>query len=207
MTRHEILEKIQSEVGLNGIGRFCYKCGAPGVHVEVNLDGEVFVCETHGHRSARAYLFDGRAKYSFENGRLVHDVVGALIRRGSDEARHTLLFLRRKFPFLYTIPAGHQEIGTDAAAEIQREVNEETGLTVTDAVLLWGEQLILEDACRRGADVHSWFVYEVTANGTPRLSDEGRIIGWYSDDEIRDLARQNLLTSPVQAILAKLDVI
>jgi ADP-ribose pyrophosphatase YjhB (NUDIX family) len=207
MKQNNLLERIQAAIGENGIGRFCYECGAPGVHIEATPDGEIFVCEAHGHRSARAYLFDGRATYSFENGKLVHDVVGALIRRGSGEARQTLLFLRRKFPFLYTIPAGHQEVGTNATDEVWREVSEETDLTVVETALLWDEQLVLQDPCRRGADIHRWYVFEVTTQGTPRLSNEGRIIGWYLDNEIRELAGKNLLTQPVRAILARLKVL
>jgi ADP-ribose pyrophosphatase YjhB (NUDIX family) len=207
VTRREILEQIQTTIGVNGVGRFCYECGAPGVQVEVTSEGEIFVCDANGHRSARAFFFDGKAMYAFENGELVHDVVGAVIRRGSGETRQTLLFLRRKFPFLYTIPAGHQELGTEPEAEMGREVSEETGLTIVDSSLLWNEQLVWQDACRRGADIHRWHVFEVSAHGAPRLSDEGRIIGWYRDDEIKELARQNLLTQPVQAIFARLGVL
>jgi hypothetical protein len=73
--------------------------------------------------------------------------------------------------------------------------------------LQWNEQLILQDPCRRGVDINRWYVFEVTAQGAPRLSNEGRIIGWYLDDEIRELAGQNLLTQPVRAILARLKVL
>jgi ADP-ribose pyrophosphatase YjhB (NUDIX family) len=207
VTRREMLEQIQATIGENGIGHFCYECGAPGVHIEVTSEGEIFVCHANGHRSARAYFFDGKAKYAFINGELVHDVVGALIRRNSGETQQTLLFLRRKFPFLYTIPAGHQELDTEPETEISREVSEETGLTIVSSSLLWNEQLVLQDACRRGADIHRWHVFDVTAYGAPRLSEEGRIIGWYRDEEIRELARQNLLTQSVYTIFTRLGIL
>ena len=207
MDRREILSRIRTTLAPNGIGRFCFVCGSAGVHLEEGAQGEVFVCDAHGHRSPRAFLFDGRAVYTFEDNELIHEVAGAVIRRTSGDTRQTLLFLRRKFPFQYTIPAGHTEIGMQPEAEMRREVAEETGLMVQTGSPLWTEGLLLKDACRRGADFHRWHVFEVAANGTPRLSDEGRIIGWYLDDEIQQLARQDMLTTPARAIFAGLGVL
>jgi 8-oxo-dGTP pyrophosphatase MutT (NUDIX family) len=131
-----------------------------------------------------------------------------LIRQGSGENRQTLLFLRRKFPFLYTVPAGHIEQGGDPEAEMRREATEETGMIVQTTIRLWPDEvLIFEDPCRRGANYHRWHVFDVLAEGAPRLSDEGRIIGWYSDDEIRALAAARLLTAPVHQIFSRLGIL
>jgi 8-oxo-dGTP pyrophosphatase MutT (NUDIX family) len=99
------------------------------------------------------------------------------------------------------------EIGRAAETEMRREVLEETGLVVRRCARLWpGEDLLLEDPCRRGADLHVWHLFEAEAEGAPRLSEEGRIIGWYTDAEIRRLATRGLLALPVAAILRRLGV-
>jgi 8-oxo-dGTP pyrophosphatase MutT (NUDIX family) len=208
MERREILAQIRASLGPDQVGQFCFSCGAPGVSIEETPAGEIFVCHAAGHRSPRAFIFDGRAIFAFEGDALIHEAAGAIIRRQAGSESLTLLFLRRKFPYQYTLPAGHIEIGQDPEAAMRREVNEEAGLTVLNSVLLWpGESLRLEDSCRRGADIHRWHVFKVVAEGQPRLSDEGRIIGWYSDDEIRELAVRNLLTSPVHTIFTRLGLI
>ena len=208
MERPEILEQIRLALGPDKIGRFCFICGAPGVSTEETPAGEIFVCHAAGHRSARAYIFDGKATFVFENNELIHEATGAIIQRRAGREQQTLLFLRRKFPYQYTIPAGHVEIGHAPEADMRREVKEETGLTVRRAVRLWPEgKLLLADPCRRGADFHRWHVFEVEAEGQPRLSDEGRIIGWYNNAEIHDLAARELLTAPVYNIFAKLGLV
>jgi ADP-ribose pyrophosphatase YjhB (NUDIX family) len=205
MERHEVLARVRASLGPDGVGQYCFVCGAPGLTTETTDAGEIFVCQAAGHRSPRAFLFDGRAIETFEDGELVHDTAGALIRRGSAADRHTLLFLRRKFPLRYTVPAGHIEWDCDPETEMRREVAEETGLVVRQAVrILPGETLLLADPCRRGADLHRWHLFEVEAEGQPCLSDEGRILGWYSDDEIRAFATRGMLTAAVHAIVARL---
>ena len=207
MTYHDILAEVHQQVEHSGIGQFCFICGEPGVSVKITPEGEVFVCDHAGHHSPRAFIFDGKAVYSFENGELIHEAAGALVRQGTGENRQTLLFLRRKFPFLYTIPAGHIEQGHEPEGEMRREVAEESGMIVQSATALWAnETLIFEDPCRRGANLHRWHVFDVVAEGMPRLSDEGKIIGWYSDHEIRALAADHLLTAPMHKIFSRLGI-
>jgi ADP-ribose pyrophosphatase YjhB (NUDIX family) len=208
MERREILERIRVELGPDGVGRFCFVCGAAGVSTIATPQGEMFECDAAGHRSPQAFIFDGKAVFSFEDGELIHEATGAIIRREAGASRQTLLFLRQKYPFQYTIPAGHVEVGRAPEAEMRREVHEETGLIVRGATRLWpGETLLLKDPCRRGADFHRWHVFEVVTEGFPRLSDEGRVLGWYTDDELRDLAARDLLTAPVSAILIRLGLL
>jgi ADP-ribose pyrophosphatase YjhB (NUDIX family) len=208
MDRTVILDKVREAVGPSGIGRFCFVCGKPGVQVEETLEGQAFICVAAGHRSPRAYIFDGRAAYTFQGSDLVHEVVAALIQRNSGAGRQTLLFLRSRFPYLYTIPAGHLEVGMDPEIEMRRETKEETDLEITSVIRLWpAETLLLSDPCRRGADLHRWHVFQVTTEGSPRLSEEARILGWYADTEIRSLAMEQKLVAPVQQILARSGVL
>ena len=207
MERQEILNQIQAALNKNSTGRFCFVCGATEIVHEDTPAGEVFVCQAAGHRSSRAFIFDGKAIFAFEDGELVHETTGAIVRRQVGKEHQTLLFLRRKFPYQYTIPAGHVEVGQDPETEMRREVFEETGLAIHAVTQLWPEETPrFDDPCRRGANIHRWHVFEATADGQPRLSDEGRIIGWYSDDEIRELASRNLLAAPVHAIFNRLGI-
>lgn len=208
LSQAEVLAKVRATLGQGSTGRFCYVCGQPGVRLAPSAEGELFVCTSAGHRSPRAYIFDGKARFSFEEDRLVHETSGAIIQRLSGDARQTLLFLRRKYPFQYTIPAGHVEGGHEPEDEMRREVWEETGLTVREAEPVWpSEEIVLYDPCRRGADWHRWHIFRAETEGLPRLSDEGRIVGWYNDDEVQDLAASNKLTPPVRAIFKRLELI
>ncbi len=201
--RADVLARLRAAVGATTVGTFCLACGSPEVRREEAAAGEVFVC-TSGHRAQRAFVFDGRAAFSWDEQGLRHETAGAVLRRGD----RVLLFLRTRYPLLYTIPAGHVERGCHPADEMRREVGEETGLDVAAATRLWpDEPLVVDDPCRRGADRHRWFLYTAEPDGMPRLSDEGRIVGWYDRGEIAELARRGLLTAPTALFLSRLAVL
>ncbi len=208
MDFEQLLFKVREQVQRDGTGAYCYICGETPVHPEKTPSGEFYVCEANGHRAERLFLFDGQAVYHFAESGITHETAGAVIQRGQADQRYTLLFLRRKFPFQYTIPAGHIEIGNQPEDEARREVFEETGLRVNQIKPLWQEETLrLHDPCRRGADWHIWNVYMVEAEGMVQLSEEGRIIGWYSDDEVRELASKKLLVEPVVEIFKRLRIL
>ncbi|MGQ3892604.1 NUDIX hydrolase [Legionella sp. CNM-4043-24] len=185
-------------------GMYCIACGGE-VRVDENRDGEYFVClDNPAHLSSRAFIFDDKTRYRISDGELVHDSAGAIISRRRQNECFILLFLRRKFPFLYTIPAGHVESGLNIDDNLKREVREETGLKILSMNPLWPtESFHLEDPCRRGADIHSWHVFDVRTSGEPRLCDEGRIIGWYHSEEIRQMISQKQLTPPSTLFLTR----
>jgi 8-oxo-dGTP pyrophosphatase MutT (NUDIX family) len=202
-----VLRRIRAALENKGTGTFCFVCGRAEPTPTQSGAGQGFLCAA-GHKSPRAFIFDGKAAYTFAGERLIHETVGALVQRPAGEEQQTLLFLRQKFPFQYTIPAGHLEQGREPAAEMARELEEETGLVVRSYAALWPDDApLLYDPCRRGADWHRWQLFQVSASGTPRLSDEGRIIGWYRPPEIQALSDQGLLTAPVRALFARLDMI
>lgn len=185
-------------------GEYCFICGA-SIHHGHNADGEIFICDKDPtHQSPRAFIFDNKAKYSIEENELIHETVGSIIVNQIQQETYYLLFLRRKFPFLYTIPAGHVESDISLEENIKREIIEETSLQIKTLKHLWPqEKFRLYDPCRRGADYHYWHIYEATCQGQPTLSTEGRIIGWYRADEIQQMISNNLLTLPSAFFLQK----
>ncbi len=193
----QLLNHILAHMPPDGIAQYCFTCGSPDVSSQETTIGEIFVCKHAEHRNSRAFIFDGNTVYSVENGMLIHETVGAIVQQNKGGAQKTLLFLRRKFPYLYTIPAGHMETNCSIEDMLQRELYEETGLLIDVANRIWNSPLLLHDPCRRGGEFHRWHVFNVKTTGHPRLSDEGRIIGWYTDEEIVDLAIRELLTKPV----------
>ena len=199
-----LLEDILAGLGPEAEGHYCFECGDPGVAREKTAVGERFRCPK-GHVSPRAYLFDGRARFAIEGGRLVHETAAAIIRRHDK----ILLFRRTRFPVGFTIPAGHCEMDHDVEAEMRREVKEEVGLHVVSALPIWADDdaLLLDDQCRRGADLHRWHLFEAEAVGDVELGEEGFEFRFFSDGEIFELATNRLLVPVVREIFERLDII
>jgi ADP-ribose pyrophosphatase YjhB (NUDIX family) len=189
------LERVLRALDREGKGHFCHACGAPILQTIDDRRGERFRCAAD-HLLERSFLFDGRAVFSVEEGRLVHESVGAIVRRRSK----ILLFRRRRYPIGWTIPAGHVERDTEPEGEMKREVFEEVGLEVLRSRRLWKETPLLEDRCRRGADLHRWHLYEVEAEGEVALNEEGDDYRWFETGEWNDVR----LIPPVRKILRRL---
>ena len=199
-----LLEDILEGLGPEKEGRYCFECGDPGVLQEKTAVSEQFRCPK-GHVTPRAYLFDGLARFAVEEGKLVHETAGAVIRRHGK----VLLFRRTRFPVGFTIPAGHCELDHDVEAEMRREVKEEVGLDVVNAYPIWADDdaPLLDDQCRRGANLHRWNLFEVEAEGDVVLGEEGFEFGFFSDGEIYDLSTNRLLVPVVREIFERLDVL
>mgnify|MGYP001602555265 FL=1 len=76
---------------------------------------------------------------------------------------------------------------------MKRETWEETGLRITDAKLLYKEE-IERNSCGHGADVHYWNLFRCNADGTvKRNMRETKSIGWYTPEEIKKLTLEPVL--------------
>jgi 8-oxo-dGTP pyrophosphatase MutT (NUDIX family) len=207
--RTTLLARIREKVGSDhehyepsGPVSFCVRCGAEGAVAHADEDRERYRCPACGHLDDRTFLFDGKIRFAFResDGELVHHTVGALCTPGEEIDRHVLLFLRRKFPYEYTIPAGHLEVDEGPEQALIREVEEETGMDVVEKRLLFDDRWF-DNPCSRGAGVHAWVVYHCRVRGRLRLSDEGRIIGWFNRDEVAALDAAGRLTFPTRLFL------
>lgn len=113
----------------------------------------------------------------------MHYSVGALIRRDNK----LLLIDRAIEPFGCACIAGHVDEGEDVVTALQREVFEESGLTVTKHRLIAEEELDW-NWCSKGVRSHYWYVFECEVAGTlTQNKRETRSIGWYTEDEIQKL--------------------
>ncbi len=128
-------------------------------------------------------------------GELIHETVGAIVERRG----RCLLFRRRLFPVgEYTLPAGHREGDESPEACVRREMAEEVGLEPRSLRLL-AENVLLRDACRRGADYHLWTLFGAETAGEPSLGEEGDRWGWYGTEEWAALP----LTPPTRHFLLR----
>ena len=126
---------------------------------------------------------------------MLHESVGIFL---INQARQLLLFELAKFPFGYTVSAGHVDTGELPIAAAQRELAEEVGITLpTQDLQNVGSYRIENDSCSRGADVHQWTAFVASYNGQEiTLNDEGAAYAWYDLD-----ALPNNLTVPVHVLL------
>jgi ADP-ribose pyrophosphatase YjhB (NUDIX family) len=112
--------------------------------------------------------------------------VAALIVRND----HVLLTLRHNPPRAgrWSFPGGVQELGETLEAAVRREVQEETGLTLTNLSLLDVGDLIFCDDERR-VEYHYVITYFLACPEHDRLSagDDVDAVRWFALDEVKTL--------------------
>lgn len=165
--------------------RFCIHCGSSEVEEIVEEERVLYKCNTCGLKDGRVRERDEKAAEKLsEKGKLMHVSIGAVIVR---EKRHLLLD-RRRYPFCHAIIAGHLHKGETPEMGIIREVIEEGNLEVKELKLIF-HGIIEGDRCRRGADIHEWYLFECQCDGEPKENSEARQIEWVAKE---DLCKINL---------------
>lgn len=154
----------------------------------------------HGHHSnQRAFLFDPVMMWKIQedDGELRHFSAGTVLWRPEGGEKRYCLMRRRRYPAgYYTIPAGHIEMGESPVEAALREAYEEAGLGIVSVESITPGHLAeegreLNEECRRGADYHVWHLFLCQCVGEPRLSEEGDVIGWFTEEEILQELRLN----------------
>jgi ADP-ribose pyrophosphatase YjhB (NUDIX family) len=183
--------------------KYCFYCGENAIEKKQELTKEgphtLFVCAKCHKISDRVRIWDNNMiQYFNENNDLVHDGAGTVVQ---NEKGEVLLFLRTKYPFLWTIPGGHMSPNEDPKIAALRELEEETGIKEILADLIF-EGTILGDECMGGADIHKWYLYLVkTNNEIVRLDGEGNAFAWFS---LNSLPKN--ITFPVKYLLEQKSV-
>ncbi len=163
--------------------RFCLYCGSEAVEEIIENDRVLYKCKSCGTRDGRVLEKDEKAiEKHFENGRVMHISIGAVIARKD----RYLLLDRRRYPFCYAIIAGHLHRNETPEMGIVREVKEEANLAVKRLKLIF-HGIIEGDKCRRGADVHEWFLFECECDGEPRENSEAKKIEWVAKAKLGEI--------------------
>lgn len=173
-------------------GEFCPNCYSDKIQRRENS----FFCPQCKKTSPRLLIIDDKLNYWVdEEGNYWHESVGVVIQ---NKKKEILLIKLDKFPFGYSIPAGHVDKGEDPKDAAKREVLEEVGLNLDNFTLVKNENLT-NDSCRRGADHHRWHLYRaVTGNEDVKINHESSGFIWVKPGEalklkLADTARHLLL--------------
>jgi ADP-ribose pyrophosphatase YjhB (NUDIX family) len=178
---------------------YCIYCHSSGIETTKSKGKTEYICRNCGKRSDRAIIIDPDIIWWIDPATKEHwhKSVGIFI---FNKEGKFLIFKLQKYPYKYTIPAGHinvQETPEDAA---RRETLEETSLAISRLSLL-GEDDIQNDSCRRGSDHHHWFTFLAIIVNTDNLNinDEGVKPIWLTTQEAERLD----LTVPVRFVFEK----
>jgi ADP-ribose pyrophosphatase YjhB (NUDIX family) len=115
-----------------------------------------------------------------------HTSVGMLVWRDD----RLLLIERARGSVGFALPAGHVDGDVTYEDAARRELKEEVGLDAHDIELVAEGRR--ENPCRRDDGTwHYWKLFQVTAHGEmTRSLDETKRAGWYSVDQIQQLAER-----------------
>jgi ADP-ribose pyrophosphatase YjhB (NUDIX family) len=178
--------------------KYCFYCGATTIKKinEYHKEGPrtLFICSTCDKKSNRVRIWDkNMIQYFDEKNNLVHEGAGTVVQ---NELGDILLFLRTKYPFLWTIPGGHMSPHEDSKAAALRELEEETGIKLQNAQLIF-EGIIDGDECMGGCDIHMWHLYLTKTKDTHIfLDEEGSQFAWFPVTSIPEN-----ITFPVKYLL------
>lgn len=125
------------------------------------------------------------------------DVRGAVFRGGK------ILLVRERVDGGWCMPGGWADVGDPPAAMVQREVREESGLTVRAAGLVG-----VYDTNREGGDLDVMHAYKLVflcddLGGEPRSSNETSDAGFFGLDEIPTLSASRTGLRHIRAAFAR----
>lgn len=169
----------------------CIVCKNEDIEVIEENEKEYYCCQ-NGHKEPRMIENEGLENYK-KSGEIVHKSVGAILEKNNK----IVLLKRRKYPFKFTIPAGHLENGEKPAKAVLREIKEETRLKIDEVEKIFEGEI--KDPCRRGADYHYWYLFkaQVEEQESIRLNDEASDYKLLEPEKLHSMD----LTMPTETLL------
>jgi 8-oxo-dGTP pyrophosphatase MutT (NUDIX family) len=169
-------------------GQYCFLCQSPMVQEKINRQNQVFYfCPTCRKQGSRVLEIDHSLKLSKTKQGWQHFTAGALIVDNFEQPFKFLIIKKRKHPYLYDVVAGHIEKKETPLKALIREAREEAGGMLKQKKLLL-DMVINPDPCRRGVDIHRWFLFLCTLkNEIVPDKDEIANIKWYSKNKLQNL--------------------
>ncbi|MBU0660810.1 NUDIX hydrolase [Patescibacteria group bacterium] len=179
--------------------QYCIKCNSEHIHKIIKDTRTYYECEDCKDISPRLIVVDPKIDcwVDEDTKEYWHKSVGIFVFNEDNEA---LFFERVMYPFVFTIPAGHLDIGEKPAEAVKRELLEETGLKI-DAVKFTVQENIIGDKCWRGSDNHMWHLYVGKMKKTNNiiLNDEGVKATWLTLEQALNVP----LPYPVEYFIKK----
>ncbi len=176
--------QIPKDISLTKNAQYCIACFYEGVDRFFEDEKTFYRCSSCKHEDPRSLVMDDKVtSWVDEEARYWHESVGVLIQNTKGEI---FCILRKIYPFVYALPAGHLDAGEDPEQAAARETREEIGLDKL-ALKNLGRFPIYGDKCRRGCDDHMWnlFLHDQADDFEPQLSDEALTWKWLSKNELQ----------------------
>ncbi len=128
---------------------------------------------------------------------MVKTTVAGVITKEIDGEKHILLTKRSIEPYkdFWCLPGGHIDANETAENAIDREIEEETGLSFDGSFFLYFDEIIPEK------NIHAVvLVFQGSGNGKTKIREEVSDISWFNLSEINELQlafQHNLIVSSV----------
>lgn len=192
--------QIPKNIPLNKEGQYCLECFSKNVERVFQDDLTYYHCGSCGKIKERSLVIDNNIVWWVDDYNVYwHESVGVLV-VAEDKL---LIFLRKIYPFSYTIPAGHLDKGELPEIAALRELFEETNISASSLEVIKQNFNIPGDSCRRGCDNHRWHLYRVKFALRPAvlLSDEGRAARFMT---LAKLQAERQLTYPLKIFVEEM---
>ena len=190
--------KIPRGIPLDKEGQYCIQCFSGPVKRVFKENLTYYHCSACGKTSERSLVIDNKIVWRIDEQRTYwHESIGVVI---VNEKNKILCLMRQIYPFAYSIPAGHLDVGEKPDTAVKRELMEETGISKVENFELVKEFDIPGDSCRRGSDDHHWHLYRGRVSGAVEilLADEASSASWFSMEELGKLKN---ITHPLKYIV------
>lgn len=179
---------------------YCIECHRESALAIIQNKRTYYTCSNCNTTSERRIVIDPKIDWWVTpTNEYWHSASGVFIRNTLGQF---LFFERNKFPFAFTVPAGHINVGEEPIDAARREVLEEVGLEVNNLVLIAQEDIPGEQ-CGRGSDSHRWYAYlhKLENNVDIVVKEEGDNPVWQTLDEVIGLGKDYMTLSNRKIVL------